>query len=61
MAGTTYHSKAVGNVENIFFIAKDTSKDRQHRVNQKYSKGSDFYYVVEHYKRCPTLLVSLYI
>ena len=34
MAGTTYHSKAVGNVENIFFIAKDNLEDSKQKVNE---------------------------
>ena len=35
MDGTTYHSKAVGNVENVLFIAKDNIDDHGQQVSLK--------------------------
>lgn len=33
MANTTYHSKSVGNVESIFFVAKENIENNQQKVN----------------------------
>ena len=39
MDGTTYHSKAVGNVENVLFIAKDNIEDHGQQVSLR--KGNN--------------------
>ena len=33
MANTAYHSKSVGNVESIFFVAKENIENNQQKVN----------------------------